>query len=85
MIARDALKEVKPGGCYILSAPMIEMIMCGVCDARISHDGRIRLTYTDGAEEIGVASDKILNTDMDEHNLFRWVDCVQSQRQEEAV
>ena len=79
----EALKNLPSGGCYILSAPMFEMNMCGVADARISHDGRVKLTYIDGYEEIGRASDEILGTCMDDHNLFAWVSCVQGQRAKE--
>lgn len=80
MKTADAVRELPVGGCYILSAPRIECMMTGVWDARISHDGRLRRVYEDQSEEFGVASADILDTDMDDHSLFRWVECVQSQR-----
>lgn len=81
MTTAESIGKLQPGACYILSAPKVQMILTGVADARISHDGRIRLTYEDGTVELGRASQKILDTDMDDHSLFEWVTCVQEQRQ----
>lgn len=76
----DALRDLPPGQCYILSAPRFEMVMTGVADARISKEGVIRLVYSDGFVERGLASDDILSTDMDNHSLLTWTGCVQDQR-----
>lgn len=81
MTTSDAISKLQPGECYILNAPMVQMVLTGVADARISHDGILRLIYEDGTEERGRASQKILDTDMDDHSMFEWVGCVQAQRQ----
>ena len=77
---KESLAGIPDGHCLILSSPIIEMMMSGVCDARIRKDGLIKLVYEDGMIETGNASKEILEKTADEQALFSWVECVQSQR-----
>jgi len=81
MTTREALRQLPSGHCFVLSAPVIEHMMCGVADARISDSGEIKLVYTDGTEERATASDEILDTNLDDHSLLRWVGHVQGKRE----
>lgn len=80
MKTREALEELEPGQCYIMSPPRIDMMFTAVLDARISKEGEIKLVYYGGKEERGKASEAILDTEMDDQSLLTWTSCVQSQR-----
>lgn len=82
---REALAKLPEGHCFILSAPRVEHMICGVSDARIAATGEIRLVYEDGTEERAMASADILDADMSEHSLIRWVGHVQSKRPQEGA
>jgi len=81
---REALAKLPDGHCFVLSAPRVELLICGVVDARIATTGEIRLVYEDGTEERAMASNDILDTDMSEHSLIRWVGHVQGKRPQQG-
>ena len=77
---REALAAVPEGQVVVFNAPKIEHIMAGVADVRISRAGVVHLFYEDDWGECAPASDKILDTEVEELRLFDLVSWVQDRR-----
>ena len=82
----ERISELEEGHWLLISATTFEHIMSGTVRVGVFPDGRIKIIYMDGMEEMAPASQAVLDMDAegDGLSLFGIVACVQEQRESDV-